>query len=94
MADVATANALGHEHLNVLADQLIARVAEHRLGSGIDELDFPGFIDADDGVGREFQELPLERLARVVRHGASIEQGLAGSRESACETDLAQSLPA
>ena len=63
MGDVTSADALRHQHLDPLADQLVARVAEHGLGSRIDELDLPGLIDADDGIGCELKEFPLERLA-------------------------------
>jgi len=45
-----------HEQGDVLADQLLGRIAEHPLGGGVDQLDDAPLVDADDGIDRGFQE--------------------------------------
>ena len=49
---------LGHEHLDVLADQLRGAVAEQAFGCGIDALDQTAIIDRDDGGDGRFQDAP------------------------------------
>ncbi len=90
VADMTVAQGLRDQHLHPLADQLVARVAEDGLGPRIDEPDLSIQVDTDNGVGRELEELPFERLARVVRHGASIVQPITGSRQSSWLTDIAR----
>ena len=80
VADVAAAHRLRHEHLDPLSDQLVARVSEDRLGARVDQLDRPTLVDADHDVGRELEKLALERLTRVVRHRASIDQAIVANR--------------
>src|SRR4051794_18162756 len=90
-ADVSPADRLRDEQLDLLADQLVARVAEHRLRARVDELDLSRFVHADHRVGSELEELALERLTRVVRHVASIDQAIVGSRQESCASEATQS---
>lgn len=62
MAVVLGAVRLGHENLDVLADELRCRPAEYPFGRGIDGVDGPGFVDRENGVQNALEgrvELPL-----------------------------------
>jgi hypothetical protein len=68
---VACAEALGHQHLDRLADHLAARVAEDALHLGVDQHDAPAFVHQDHAGGRRLDRL-AEQLARAqeLRHSA------------------------
>src|SRR5215467_789854 len=48
MIDVANPKALRHEHLERLAEQCLARIAEHLFGLSIDRDDVSLYIDQED----------------------------------------------
>ena len=54
---------LGHEHLDVLADDLDRRVAEEPLRRRVDRLDEPAAVDGDDCIDGRFENGPRPRLA-------------------------------
>ena len=41
---------LGHEHLDVVAEDVAARMAEEALGRRIHRLDLAALVDGDDGI--------------------------------------------
>ena len=62
---VLAAEALGHQHLDLLADEVGAGVAEQRLGLGVDQDDGALPVDDDHGVGRRFEEHAETFLGRL-----------------------------
>ena len=55
----------GHQHLDRLAEQLLAPVAEQRLGLLVDEDDLAALRHADDRVGGELEQLLEHSLGRA-----------------------------
>jgi hypothetical protein len=48
--------ALGHQQLDALADELLARIAEHALGLGIDQRNAALRADDHHGIRRSLQQ--------------------------------------
>ena len=63
VAVVLVAVRLGHEHLDVLADDLARRVAEQPLRRRVHRLDHAASVDRDDRVHGGFEDRPCPRLA-------------------------------
>ena len=57
------AEALGHEHLDRLPEQLARGIAEQILGLGVDQEDAAVAVDDDDGVRRGLEKAAKARLA-------------------------------
>ena len=74
---VTRAHALGDQQLDRLAEQLVARVAEHAFGLAVDEHDLAVLVAHDHAVGRGLDKLAkwkvgvLDHAGRNhVEHGA------------------------
>jgi hypothetical protein len=50
------AEALGHQHVQRLAHELLGRVSEQRLGVRVGELDPPVFAHDHAAIGNELEE--------------------------------------
>jgi len=68
---VSRAQPLGHQHVDRLPDQLVARVVEHPLGLGVDEHDRPRLVDDQDPIGRRVDQLAEREGLGVNCHGGS-----------------------
>jgi hypothetical protein len=61
----------GHQHADILANELVGGIAEDALRGGVDRLDDPALVDRDDAVDRRIENgiqprLPIvESLARA-----------------------------
>ena len=65
VAIVLTAVRLGHEHLDVLADELGSVITEQALGGGVDVFDQSSIVNGDDGRNGQLQDAAeLGRLRR------------------------------
>ena len=53
----------GHEHLDVLADDLGLRIPEQPFRGRVHRFDGPQLINGDDGVDGRVQDRPCSRLA-------------------------------
>jgi hypothetical protein len=62
MPDVGSAKLPRQQHLDRLAQQRLAAVAEHLFGLRVDQHNFPFPIDDDNRVRRRFQQSAEERL--------------------------------
>ena len=54
-----------HQHVDVAADDLGARISEQPFGSGIERLDVPALIDDDDPVDRRIDDRAQPFLGRL-----------------------------
>ena len=71
----AAAEAFGEEHPVVLAQELVAGVAEHAFRGGVDAEDGAVLGDHQEGVGAGFQHrLDAGRRVRGSRHAATAER--------------------
>src|SRR5207244_4484336 len=65
MLGVGAAESIGDEHLDPLADELIARIAEELLRLCVDEQDAAILVDDDHRIRRRFEETS-ELLLRLL----------------------------
>jgi len=67
-----TAEALRQEHLDTLAEEFLALVAEYLLGLGVDHRDIARPVDHDHRAGRGFHDL-AEALHAMMHHTPPLE---------------------
>src|SRR5262249_11100626 len=70
--------ALRHQHLDPLADELVARVAEELLGLGVDEDDPPAALHDDHGVGCRLEQAAELLLRLAAQAGVADGRGADG----------------
>src|SRR4029453_9050423 len=78
VADMAAPVAFGNQHLDLLADQFLAAIAEQQLGLRVDELNLSLIAGDQNRVWSGLQEVAEARLA-----GAQIAFGLRAGRDVA-----------
>ena len=66
---------LWHQPLDVLADQLVGRVAEDPGHGGIDRLDGPDLVDRDDSIDGDLQNPAGSGRRRDALLGRLLERG-------------------
>src|SRR5205085_5472057 len=70
MRRVPLLEAIGHQDLDGLTEQLVAREAEQTLGLGVDDEDAPAVVDEDHGIRCRLEERAKLRLRLLSRREA------------------------